>query len=164
MWTIWINGAVTILNCRTEPRVGLWNPYMSLLILLSIMWASCIITQSSHPFGEAIRPYSWCPSFPSSSCLSQGGLYIMTVFRVVTSWVPELTGFSDCFVGVCCDMCDCLVVFCCNMCDCWPGVGWDVCGCLLGVYCVMCDCLLRVWCDMCDCLIGVCGDMCEGLT
>ena len=30
----------------------------------------------------------------------------MTVFRVVTSSVPELTGFSDCFVGVCCDMCD----------------------------------------------------------
>ena len=47
----------------------------------------------------------------------------MTVFRVVTSSVSELTGFSDCFVGVCCDMCDCLVVFCCNMCDCWPGVG-----------------------------------------
>ena len=91
MWTIWKNGPVIILNCRTEPREGLWNPCMPLLILLSIMCASCMITQSSHPFGEAIRPYSWCPSLPSSSCLSQGHVFVMTVFRIITSSVSELT-------------------------------------------------------------------------
>ena len=50
-----------------------------------------MITQSSHPFGEAIRPYSYWPSFPSGSYLSRGGLSLKTVFTIVTPPVSELT-------------------------------------------------------------------------
>ena len=64
---------------------------MPALILFSKMWASCIITQSNHPFGEEIRLYSYWPSFPSGPYLSRGGAFLKTVFTIVTSSVPELT-------------------------------------------------------------------------
>ena len=166
MWTIWKNGPVIILNCRTEPRVGLWNPCMPLLILLSIMCASCMITQSSHPFGEAIRPCSWCPSLPSGSCLSRGGLFVITVFRIVTS-VPELAvGLVTVllvFVVTCvtvglvlvemcvvvCFVCVVLFVTVCLECDVTCVTVWLV-------FVVTCEVWPGVCWGLCDCLLGVC--------
>ena len=64
---------------------------LRLPILFSIMWASCLITQSSHPFGEAMRSYSYFPNFPSGAYLSRGALSLWTVFTIVIPSVSELT-------------------------------------------------------------------------
>ena len=55
------------------------------------MWASCIITQCSHPFGEAMRSYSYFPNFPSGPYLSRGALSLWTVFTISIPSVSELT-------------------------------------------------------------------------
>ena len=73
---------------------------MLVLIFFSSMWASCIMTQSSHPFGEEIKSYSYLPSFPSGPYLSRGGLFFKTVFTVVTSSLPELS-VGSAFVVAC---------------------------------------------------------------
>ena len=118
-----------------------------------------IVTQSSYPFGEAIRPYSWRPTFPSGSCLSRRGLFLISDrFQNCYSFsVRTDCGFSDCFVGVSCDMWDYLVVFCCDMCDCWTSVSWDVCMAVCLVCVVTCDCLVGVCCDMCEFWLSICG-------
>ena len=73
---------------------------MLVLIFFSSMWASCIMTQSSHPFGEEIKSYSYLPSFPSGPYLSRGGIFFKTVFTIVTSSLPELSVGST-FVVAC---------------------------------------------------------------
>ena len=73
---------------------------MLVLIFFSSMWASCIMTQSNHPFGEEIKSYSYLPSFPSGPYLSRGGIFFKTVFTIVTSSLPELS-VGSAFVVAC---------------------------------------------------------------
>ena len=73
---------------------------MLVLIFFSSMWASCIMTQSSHPFGEEIKSYSYLPSFPSGPYLSRGGLFLKTVSTIVTSSLPGLS-VGSAFVVAC---------------------------------------------------------------
>ena len=73
---------------------------MLVLIFFSSMWASCIMTQSNHPFGEEIKSYSYLPSFPSGPYLSRGGLFFKTVFTIVTSSLPGLS-VGSAFVVAC---------------------------------------------------------------
>ena len=58
------------------------------------------MTQSSHPFGEEIKSYSYLPSFPSCPYLSRGGLFFKTVFTIVSSSLPELS-VGSAFVVAC---------------------------------------------------------------
>ena len=48
------------------------------------------MAQSNHPFGEGIKSNSYLSSFPSGPYLSQGGLFLKTVFTIVTSSLPAL--------------------------------------------------------------------------
>ena len=73
---------------------------MLVLIFFSSMWASCIMTQSNHPFGEKIKSYSYLPSFLSGPYLSRGGLFFKTVFTIVTSSLPGLS-VGSAFVVAC---------------------------------------------------------------